>query len=261
MTHAGAQGLGDFYVGCLVLVDDPASAFNNVQAHVKTVHAIGPSDAKLSLQLRGNGPNFDKLYATVWTRRGLRLGYLPLCRCVIRLDRSQCTRVALTAGMAVRVVAHSHVNGPAHIVFVQESGYLYPPFRPSLPCLPARPGPLVPMHSARRSVGGPASRSVAVHRVLTGTVSRYSVGTTMQDGDRCDERVIWLGEKHLLLDRVQTEPPTSTPSTTVRHSLRRLPRIMYRCSISLVYRSVYISVDTYVYVYTQTCVRRCRMPG
>jgi hypothetical protein len=165
----------------------------------------------------------------------------------------------LTAGMPVRVVAHSHANGPANIVFVQESGYLYPP-SPSLPCLPARPGPLVPVHSARRSVGGPASRSVAVHRVLTCTVSRYSVGTTMLDGDRCDERVIGLGEKHLLLDRVQTEPPTSTPSTTVRHSLRRLPRIMYRCSISLVYRSVYTSVDTCVYVYTQTCVRRCRMP-
>ena len=262
MTEAGAQGTGDFYVGCPVLVDDPASAFNNVQAHVKNVHAIGPSDGKLSLQLWSDGPNFDKLYATVWTRRGLRLGYLPLCRCVIRLDRSQCTRVALTADTPVRVVAHSYANGPAKIAFVEESGYRYPP-SPSLPCLPARPGPHVPVHSARRSAGGSASRSVAVHRVLTGTVSRYSVGTTMQDGDWCDETVILLGEKHLLLDRAQTEPPTSTPSTTVRHSLRpsRLPRIMYRCSISLVYRSVYISVDTYVHVYTQTCVRRCRMPG
>ena len=261
MTEAGAQGIGDFYRGCLVLVDDASSPFNGLQAHVKNVLAIGPSDAKLSLQLWSDGPNFDKLYATVWTRRVLRLGYLPFCRCVIRVDRSQCTRVALTDGMAVRVVGHSHANGPANIVFVEESGYRNPPFRPSLPCLPARPGPLVPVHSARRSAGGSASRSVAVHRVLTGTVSRYSVGTTMQDGDWCDETVIPLGEKHLLLDRAQTEQPTSTPSTTVRHSLRRLPRRMYRCSISLVYRSVYISVDTDVHVYTQTCVRRCRMPG
>ncbi len=159
MTEAGAQGIGDFYVGCLVLVDDPASAFNNVQAHVKTVHAIGPSDAKLSLQLRGNGPNFDKLYATVWTRRGLRLGYLSLCRCVIRLDRSQCTRVALAAGMAVRVVAHSHANGPAKIVFVEESGYRYPPSAPLYRV--CRPG-LAPSFPCTV----PAGRPAGLHRAL-----------------------------------------------------------------------------------------------
>ncbi len=64
MTEAGAQGIGGFYRGCLVLVDDSSSPFNGLQAHVKNVHAIGPSDEKLSLQLWSDGPNFQKLYVT-----------------------------------------------------------------------------------------------------------------------------------------------------------------------------------------------------
>jgi hypothetical protein len=123
MTEAGAQGTGDFYRGCLVLVDDSSSAFNGPQAHVKNVHAIGPSDEKLSLRLWSDGPNSHKLYVIVCTCRGLRLGYLSLCRVVIRLDRSQCTRVVLTADTPVRIVAHSYANGPGRIVYVAKPGY------------------------------------------------------------------------------------------------------------------------------------------
>jgi hypothetical protein len=159
MTEAGAQGIGGFYRGCLVLVDDASSPFNGLQAHVKNVLAIGPSDEKLSLQLWSDGPNFEQLYATVWTRRGLRLGYLPLCRCVIRLDRSQCTRVALTADTPVRVVAHSYANGPAKIVFVEESGYRYPPSAPLYRV--CRPG-LAPSFPCTV----PAGRPAGLHRAL-----------------------------------------------------------------------------------------------
>jgi hypothetical protein len=35
---------------------------------------------------------------------------------------------------------------------------------------------------------------------------------------------------------------------------------VYLCGISLVYRSIYISMYTCVYAYTQTYVRRCRLP-
>jgi hypothetical protein len=228
MTEAGAQGIGGFYRGCLVLVDDHLSPFNGLQAHVKNVRAIGLSDAKLSLRLWSDGPNFQELYVSVWTRRGLRLGYLSLCRIVIRLDRSQCTRVLLTADTPVRIVAHSYANGPGRIVYVEKPGYRYPPspplYRVSRPGLaPSESFPCsTAVHTARRSAGGPASRSVAVHRLLTCAVSRYSVGTTMW----CDERVIPLGEEHLLLDRAQTEP-----SHSVRHSLCRLSTYMYLCSI------------------------------